>query len=185
MNELTAPSPLRELNRHITDHNEEGKAVFSTTIPPSAQWTAAGEFAKFFLGYCTKTFPVRLSSTADIDTYADFLSSPPGLSVSGGTVLRIVDMAPGQSSPMHRTVSLDYGVVLEGEVELILDGGETRLMKRGDTAIQRGTNHAWRNTSETEWSRMLYVLVDGVSSGVAGKVLGEDLGGMDFLRKSD
>ena len=46
---------------------------------------------------------------------------------------------------MHRTVSLDYGVVLEGEVELVLDSGETRLMKRGDVSVQRGTNHAWRN----------------------------------------
>lgn len=185
MAQPTTSSPLPALNRYITDHSEEGKAVFSTTIAPTAQWTSAGPLAKFFLGYCTKTFPACLSSTADIDTYAEYLSSPPGLTVSGGTVLRIVDMAPGQTSPMHRTVSLDYGVVLEGEVELILDGGETRLMKRGDTAIQRGTNHAWRNASQTEWSRMLYVLVQGEGLVVAGKKLGEDLGGMENVRKSD
>lgn len=53
-------------------------------------------------------------------------------------------MSPGLLSPMHRTVSLDYGVVLEGEVELVLDSGETRVLKRGDVAIQRGTCHAWR-----------------------------------------
>jgi len=46
---------------------------------------------------------------------------------------------------MHRTVSLDYGIVLEGDVELVLDSGEKRAMKQGDVAIQRGTNHAWRN----------------------------------------
>ena len=59
---------------------------------------------------------------------------------------------------MHRTVSLDYGVVLEGEIDLILDSGESRHMKRGDISVQRGTNHAWKNRSETSWARMLYVL---------------------------
>ena len=58
---------------------------------------------------------------------------------------------------MHRTVSLDYGIVLQGEMELVLDSGETRLMKVGDVAVQRGTMHAWRNTSSTEWGRMIYV----------------------------
>ena len=76
---------------------------------------------------------------------------------------------------MHRTQSLDYGVVLEGEVEMILDGGETRLLRRGDVAVQRGTNHAWRNTSETEWARMLFVLLASEKVMVAGKELGEDL----------
>ncbi len=61
-------------------------------------------------------------------------------------------MMPGATSPMHRTVSLDYGVVLEGEVELVLDSGEVRLLKRGHVAVQRGTNHAWRNASKSEWA---------------------------------
>lgn len=85
---------------------------------------------------------------------------------------------------MHRTVSLDYGVVLEGEVELVLDSGETRLMRRGDVSVQRGTNHAWRNKSETEWARMLYVLVEAEPIVVEGKVLGEDYGGMPGVRAS-
>ena len=86
---------------------------------------------------------------------------------------------------MHRTTSLDYGVVLEGEVELVLDGGETRLLKRGDMCVQRATNHAWRNTNETNWARMLYVLLEAnpvVLEG--GRVLDEDLGGMEGVRKS-
>ncbi|CAK96587.1 uncharacterized protein An07g01420 [Aspergillus niger] len=80
---------------------------------------------------------------------------------------------------MHRTVSVDYGVVLEGEVELVLDSGETRLLKRGDVAVQRGTNHAWRNVTpdgeggEGMWARMLYVLMPA-----KGLELGEDLGGI-------
>ena len=122
---------------------------------------------------------------ADVASYASYLNNPPGLVVPGGSVLRIVDMQPGALSPMHRTTSLDYGVVLEGEVELVLDSGETRLLKRGDMCVQRATNHAWRNTSETNWARMLYVLLEAnpvVLEG--GRVLDEDLGGMEGVRKS-
>lgn len=99
-------------------------------------------------------------------------------------MLRIVDMRPGALSPMHRTVSLDYGVVLEGEVELVLDSGEVRLMKRGDVAIQRGTNHAWRNNSDTVWARMLYVLQEAEPLEVAGQKLEEDYGGIPGVRSS-
>lgn len=182
---MTTPieeSPLPSLNRYITTHNHEGKATISEEIPSKAVWTDA-KAANFFLGYCTKTFPVDL--TSDVSAYNSFLASPPGLTVSGGTVLRIVDMRPGVTSPMHRTVSLDYGVVLEGEVELILDSGEKRILKRGDTTVQRATNHAWRNTSQVEWARMLYVLVQAQPLEVEGRRLEEELGGMEGVKSSD
>lgn len=60
---------------------------------------------------------------------------------------------------MHRTETLDYGVVTEGEVWLVLDGEEVHL-KRGDIVVQRGTNHAWSNRTE-QMARMLFVLLDG------------------------
>lgn len=85
---------------------------------------------------------------------------------------------------MHRTVSLDYGIVLEGDIELVLDSGETRPMKRGDIAIQRGTNHAWRNMSSEKWGRMLYVLQPSQPLQVAGKMFGEDLADMEGVRHS-
>jgi quercetin dioxygenase-like cupin family protein len=93
-------------------------------------------------------------------------------------------MPPGAVSPMHRTVSLDYGVVLEGEMELVLDSGETRLLKRGDLAVQRGTLHAWRNTNKTEWARMLYFLQESEPLEVGGAKLGEDYGKMTGVPKS-
>jgi len=96
----------------------------------------------------------------------------------------VADMEAGHVSPMHRTVSLDYGIVLEGEVELILDSGETRAMKRGDVAIQRGTCHAWRNMSDTEPARMIYVLMPSKPLEVAGQSLGEDLETMVGVRNS-
>lgn len=79
---------------------------------------------------------------------------------------------------------MDFGVVLEGEVEVVLDSGETRLLKRGDLAIQRGTMHAWRNKSQTEWARMLYFLQESEPLEVGGVKLGEDYGTMTGVRKS-
>lgn len=61
---------------------------------------------------------------------------------------------------MHRTVSLDYGVVLDGEVILKLDSGETRRLLRGDIFVQRGTAHQWQNPSETRPARLLLVHLD-------------------------
>lgn len=85
---------------------------------------------------------------------------------------------------MHRTVSLDYGIVIEGEIELILDSGETRLMRPGDIAIQRGTMHAWRNTSDTKWARMLYVLQPSKPLVLDSGALGEDYADMKGVRAS-
>jgi quercetin dioxygenase-like cupin family protein len=178
------PSPLPLLSRYVTANDTDGKAFISDKVPSESVWTDAGG-AKFFLGYCTTGFPVEMSADQDISQYTSQLAAPPGLVVPGGTVLRIVDMEPGLTSPMHRTTSLDYGVVLEGEVELILDGGDTKILKRGDTAVQRATNHAWRNTSKTEWARMLYVLTEAKQVVLEdGRALEEELGGMVGVRKS-
>jgi quercetin dioxygenase-like cupin family protein len=167
---------LPPVSRVITDHDSEGKAIFSNTLPEPVVWQELADGARFSLGYATNQFPVELSHEADISTYTHYLQNLPGITIPGGTVLRYVDMMPGALSPMHRTVSLDYGVVLEGEVELVLDSGEVRLLKRGHVAIQRGTNHAWRNASKTEWARMLYVLQEAKPLEIGGKKLAEDVG---------
>ena len=61
---------------------------------------------------------------------------------------------------MHRTESVDYGVVLEGEVTLVLDDGSATTIGRGDLVVQRGTDHAWENRS-SGWTQILFVLVGG------------------------
>jgi quercetin dioxygenase-like cupin family protein len=65
---------------------------------------------------------------------------------------------------MHRTKTVDYGIVLSGEIYLVVDEGET-LLKPGDVVVQRGTNHAWSNRSD-EPCRMAFVLVDGKWEGM-------------------
>ncbi|KAI0482203.1 hypothetical protein GGR56DRAFT_619008 [Xylariaceae sp. FL0804] len=170
---------LRPISRFITDHDADGKAVFSRALPEDLPGNTIYNGAKFSLGYVTDQRPVALDSGRDVSTYARYLDDHPGLVLPGGTVARYVDSPPDSLSPMHRTVSLDYGVVLEGEVELVLDGGETRLLKRGDLAVQRATMHAWRNPSKTEWARMLYVLQESEPVVTAdGTKLGEDYGDM-------
>ncbi|KAJ9130717.1 Cupin domain protein [Pleurostoma richardsiae] len=149
---------IRPIRRFITTHSPDGKPGFSNAISEEAPFKVLPDGAEFALCYATNKFPVEMTGDVDLVTYEQYTKELPGITISTGSVLRVVDMRPGALSPMHRTVSLDYGVVLEGEVELILDSGESRLLKRGDISIQRGTNHAWKNTSETSWARMLYVL---------------------------
>ncbi|CAJ2501728.1 Uu.00g045810.m01.CDS01 [Anthostomella pinea] len=170
---------LPPLTRYITDHNAQGQAIFSSALPEALPGKTIYNGVKFSLGYVTDERPVSLASNKDITKYTGFLEEHPGIVLPGGTVVRYVDSPPGSLSPMHRTVSLDYGVVIEGEVELVLDSGETRLMRRGDLAVQRGTMHAWRNPSQTEWARMMYVLQESVPLEVGGKVLEEDYGDME------
>ncbi len=177
-------SPLGPVNRFITTHNSEGKAVFSKALPEESERKAVDGEAVFALAYCSESFPADLNNDKDIENYQKYLTQPPGLVINDGTVLRAVDIGPGKTSPMHRTVSLDYGIVLNGEIELILDSGETRRMVPGDIAIQRGTMHAWRNLSDTEWGRMLYVLQPCKPLTVAGQTIGEDLETMEGVRSS-
>lgn len=183
----TAPlldNGLPRICRFITDHNSEGKAVYTTRVKEELQWQELPDGARFCLGYTTDNFPVKVNQEQDLTDYEKYLENKPGIMIPGGTVLRLVDMRPGATSPMHRTVSLDYGVVLEGEVELVLDSGEVRLLKRGDLAIQRGTNHAWRNASTTSWARMMYVLQESEALKIGDKKLGEDYGGIPGVRPS-
>ncbi len=75
------------------------------------------------------------------------------------------DTPPGQLHPgMHRTASIDYALILEGEVFAVMDTEET-LLRAGDVLIQRGTNHAWANRSDRV-CRIAFVLIDADDSAV-------------------
>jgi uncharacterized cupin superfamily protein len=60
---------------------------------------------------------------------------------------------------MHRTETIDYGIVIEGEIVLILDEGETTV-RAGEIVIQRGTNHGWANRTDRN-CRIVFILIDG------------------------
>ncbi|KAL3476924.1 hypothetical protein BJX99DRAFT_135821 [Aspergillus californicus] len=168
-------SSLPGVTRYITGHNSSGKAIVQTEN--AAEWSSfeSGSMA-FTVAYTTSQFPAELSDDADLTTHKDLVASGKlGLVNPNGTVCRFVDFAPKGAPLMHRTQSLDYGIVLEGEIEMELDSGEKRLLKKGDIAVQRATMHAWHNPSETEWTRMLFVLQECKPLIVGGQELGEDV----------
>ncbi|KAI9048469.1 hypothetical protein LZ554_007304 [Drepanopeziza brunnea f. sp. 'monogermtubi'] len=186
------PNGLPDVQRLITTHDASGKAIFVRDIPSTSSFQEVGPAFQFFLGYTTKGLPVDMNAPneadakadaaavpKDIQRYTEDLQAPPaGLSIDNGTALRFVDFAPAAPPFMHRTESLDYGVVLEGVMECILDSGETRIMRRGDVCVQRGTMHAWKNVTEDGgWARMLFSLVAAEKVVVGGQALGADLSG--------
>lgn len=100
----------------------------------------------------------------------------PGIHIPNGSVVRLIDFAPGVESPLHRALSIDYGVVIEGVFELTLDSGESRMMHPGDISVNRGAMHKWRNADTNRSGRMLFVLLDCKPLFVEGKEIVQDLG---------
>lgn len=148
-----AGSNLAPVRRIVTAHDSAGKAVirsderFSTADIPSGD-------AAFALIWTAATVP------ADNNDQTDGRDRDAALTLHGGSVIRIVDMLPGRASPMHRTNSLDYGIVLSGQVELELDDGVRTTCGPGDIIVQRGTMHLWRNRSTSEVCRIVFVLTE-------------------------
>src|ERR1700728_3529076 len=128
--------------RIVTGHDATGRAVVTSDQSLTAQPAGAGA-SGFPRLWTTTSWP------ADNLDASDGARLGSGLTAANGSVLRIVDMAPGHRSPMHRTQSLDYGIVLAGEIDLELDEGCIVSLNVGDVVGQRGTIHAWINRGTT------------------------------------
>lgn len=159
-------SGLPPVQRVVTGHNELGRAVFKSEDTSPTKLIPSGD-AAFLLLWTTATVP------ADNNDETDGRYRDAGLTLDGGSVIRIVDMLPGKESPMHRTNSIDYGIVLEGEVELELDDGAKKTIRQGGIIIQRGTNHLWRNTSDRV-CRIAFILIEAPAYLHNGSPLPED-----------
>jgi quercetin dioxygenase-like cupin family protein len=140
------------VQRVVTGHDGNGRAVFRSEDHESPQLIPGG-VAGFLLVWTTATVP------ADNNDEVDGRLREAGLTINHGSVIRVVDILPGRESPMHRTNSIDYGIVLTNEIELELDGGEKRTVRAGGIIVQRGTNHLWRNTT-TLPTRVVFVLIE-------------------------
>jgi quercetin dioxygenase-like cupin family protein len=152
-------SKLPEVSSYLTGHDPDtGKAVILGKRP--GEWHSVDSGCMTFnVVYTTTGMPPTLNEDADIKTHEAVMASKNlGIVNPNGTVLRIVDFAPDYVSKMHRTKSIDYGIVLEGSMEAVMDSGAVQTLNRGDVVVQRSTNHAWRNPSKTKWARMIYVL---------------------------
>lgn len=179
-------SNLPPLRRLVTGHNASSQKAIVHTAEPFKWQEYDDKKMAFSVVYTTSQFPAELSDDVDVKAHDDLIAGKNlGLVNPNGTVIRCVDFAPGYRCGMHRTQSLDYGIVLEGSIDMVLDSGDIEHMKRGDVAVQRATNHQWVNTSETEWARMMFVLQDCKPLKVGDKMLGEDLGkDLNYLPKS-
>lgn len=86
-----------------------------------------------------------------------------------GINCRTTDLEPGAITPMHRTSSMDFNILISGELTLILeDGTERTLQNPGDTVVQKGTMHAWRNPSSQYWARWISILVSAHPTTING-----------------
>jgi naringenin degradation protein FdeH len=140
--------------RIVTGHDESGKSVVVSDGPtPKTLDIGTAAFHELWI---TSQTPVQIAATEPEPTERPVRTPPP----ANGVVVRVTEMAPGAESPMHRTETLDVGVVLEGETWLMLDDGSETRVGVGDVVVQRGTNHAWANRSDAP-VRMVFVLIDG------------------------
>ena len=153
----------RGIRRVVTGHNAQGQAVVKIDEMVEPQSVPSGD-ARFAKLWTTATSP------ADNDDPYDGAQRPTGLTCPGGSVLRIVDMLPGRRSPMHRTNSIDYGIVLDGKIDLELDSGEVVHLAAGDVVVQRGSIHTWVNSS-AQPSRIAFILIAAKPATAGGRAL--------------
>ena len=165
--------------RLVTTHDKTGKAVLLFDGMASNRVVRKGTGIAASLLWVTDSSPARFSGLRDQAAVKIGVAPPPN-----GTIFRIVDFPPvtddathvdheqftkglglsqGAGSPprhpfMHRTRSVDYAIVLAGEIDMLLDDSEVHL-EAGDVVVQQGTNHAWVNRGSAP-CRIAFVLID-------------------------
>jgi quercetin dioxygenase-like cupin family protein len=153
-----------KIRRVVTGHDEQGKAIvkidevctnFNETRPKGFSlniWT-------------TDTTPADNSGQEDGGKREGRFTF-----IENGSVFRILDFHPGLAQRIHRTDSIDYIVVMKGEIDMDLDDGQSVHLKAGDVMVQRGTVHNWINRG-TEPCVMAVILVHAKPVQAGGKTL--------------
>jgi hypothetical protein len=140
---------MAQARRVVTGHDAQGKSIkLSDGIPPQDHPMQGEAVGADFIEIWNTPEPVpTLTSKPDGEPTA----RPFAIMPATGHLMRIIEIYPprmgGHRTVMHRTRTLDYAVVIEGEVVLVLDDGETTLGP-GSVMVQRGTDHAWENRSD-------------------------------------
>ncbi|KAK2591654.1 hypothetical protein QQS21_010639 [Conoideocrella luteorostrata] len=144
------PLPPARLIR--TSHNKDCQSVFAADALLPAFFPFGPSGSSFTVFDTRPSIPV--DNTAPVPSHDNTLPRCP----PSGAIFSISDIAAGAVAPMHRTRSIDYGVVLTGEIVLRLDGGEEKTARAGDMIVQQGTNHQWVNMGEAT-CRILFVML--------------------------
>ena len=150
------------IRRVVTGHDGQGHArvLIDETVKNVA---AQRPGALYSVIWSTEGFPV--SNDGDVDPSGNKI----GTTIPEGTVFRIVSFGPGVAPRNHRTDSIDYAVVMSGEIDMDLDGTIVHL-KAGDVLVQRGTIHNWINKG-TKPCVIAFTLVSAKSVTADGKTL--------------
>ncbi len=151
-----------QIRRVVTGHDTSGRAIVK--IDEVAKNLASSRpGATACVMWTTEDFPVDNAGEEDAGLRKT------GTTLDNGTVFRILELAPGVSPRNHRTNSIDYAVVMSGEVDMELDDTTVHL-EAGDVLVQRGTIHNWVNRG-TEPCVIAFVLIAAKPATVGGKVL--------------
>jgi quercetin dioxygenase-like cupin family protein len=155
------------IRRVVTGHDADNVAKVLIDAPATnAKRPSAGTVST--LMWCTDGAPANIPVGLDIeDMGARILGTAPP---AKGTRFAVIDFPPGNHPHMHRTETVDYVIVIEGEIEMDMDDSTIKL-KQGDIMIQRGTNHAWANRGDRR-ARVAFVLVDAEPLGIGKPVVG-------------
>ena len=152
------PAPLRRI---ITGHDRKGVAkVLTDTTVTNVKRGLSGSAVMHV--WNTDRTPADIALGEEIEDVGarPHVTPPP----TNGTRMAVIDFPPDNTGAMHRTESVDYVVVMAGEIDMDLDDSTIRL-KAGDVLIQRGTNHAWYNRGAVT-ARVAFVLVDAEPLGI-------------------
>jgi quercetin dioxygenase-like cupin family protein len=155
------------IRRVVTGHENTTAKVIIDGPATNEKYPDAGMIST--LMWATDAMPADIAAGTSIEDVGNRVlgSAPP----VNGTRFAILDFPPGNTAVTHRTETLDYVIVLEGEIEMDMDDS-TVTLKAGDVLIQRGTNHTWMNRSQQR-ARIAVVLVDAKPLGI-GKALARD-----------
>jgi quercetin dioxygenase-like cupin family protein len=155
------------IRRFVTGHDANKVAkVIMEGAATNAKHPSAGTVSTLI--WCTDQTPADIAIGEHVeDLGARIIGTAPP---ANGTRFAVIDFPPGTVPRMHRTETIDYVIVLEGEIEMDMDGS-TLKMKAGDVMVQRGTNHAWANRSDKR-ARVAFVLIDAVPLGIGHPITG-------------
>jgi len=151
-----------QIRRVVTGHDAAGRAVVKIDEMPK-NLVSSRPGATSCVVWTTQGFPV------DNDGEEDEGLRKTGTTLDNGTVFRVLELAPGVSPRNHRTDSIDYAVVIAGEIDMEL-GDTTVHLKEGDVLVQRGTIHNWINRG-TKPCVIAFVLIAAKPATAGGKVL--------------
>ena len=151
-----------QVRRVVTGHDASGRAVVSVDDTLEGEQRRPGAAAAVI--WTSEGFPVANTGGEDAG------KRQVGTTLANGTVFRVLELSPGNAARVHRTDSIDYAVVMSGEIDMELEQGESVHVKAGDVLVQRGTIHNWVN-SGAEPCRIAFVLIDAKPVEVGGKTL--------------